>query len=167
MSAPTIVVSFGDSVGADDQFFIVELDDILNVDSSGEVKTQFQPEDDVFFLMHYDKSKLQIIDIKTTDSQVVIGDEVTRSTTIEYLFVDPADPQELTYIPGTEPEPSWYGNESGLRREGRGLYALSCPCIGDVTYEYRATSARLVPPDITLAADETYPVAVVIYVEAV
>jgi len=167
MSAPTIVVSFGDSVATDDQFFIVELDGVLNVDSAGEVKTQFQPEDDVFFLMHYDKSKLRITDIKTTDSQVVVGREVTRSTTTEYLFVDPSTPQELTYIPDKKPEPSWYGNESALRREGRSVYAASCPCIGDITYEYKATSARLAPPDITLEADETYPVAIVIYVEAV
>lgn len=166
MSNPTIVVKFGDSVTGEDSLFIVELDDFLNIDSDGEVKTQFFSGDQIHFLMHYDSSKLVVKNIKTTDGQVVLGQKVNREKTVELLFDDPSTPQELMHVPDSISVEQWYGRTSILRREGRSIYAESTPCIGDIVYEYSAIAAKLVTPNVEIEAGDEYPIAVVIYVEA-
>ena len=164
---PTIVVKFGESVSAADQaLFVVELDNELNVDSEGEVKSQFFPGDEIFFLMHYDHSKMVVKAIKNTDGAVVVMGEVGRSKTEEMLFEASDAPVELQHTPSSGPSAKWYGRTSALTRDGRSVTAASTPCLGDITYSYTATSAKLIPPALTLAADEEFPIAIVIYVEA-
>ena len=56
---PTIVVDFGESVAESDRQFIIELDEIMNVDEKGEVKTEFYKEDFIFPLKtinHYNNN---------------------------------------------------------------------------------------------------------------
>ena len=164
---PTIVVQFGESVAAADQAgFVVELDDLLNVDAEGEVKTQFHPGDLIHFLMHYDHSKMRVTAIKATSGDVVVLGEVGRDNTVEELFVAAAEPVTLPHVPSGSVTAAWYGRTSILSRDGAALTAAAVPCLGDISYSYIATSCRLVPPPLTLAADEEYPIAVVIYVEA-
>lgn len=167
---PTIVVKFGESVSSADQnLFVVELDDELNtetVDGKQQVKNQFYPGDEIYFLMHYDHAKLVVKAIKTTDGQVVVMGQVCRSKTNEMLFEAPDEPLELQHTPSSGLSAEWYGRTSVLTRSGRSVTAASTPCIGDLTYTYMATSCKLVPPALTLAVDEEYPIAIVIYVEA-
>jgi hypothetical protein len=163
---PTIVVKFGEGVAAADQAgFVVELDDVLNLDAAGEVKSQFYPGDLIHFLMHYDHAKMTVTAIKATSGEVVVLGEVSRANTVEELFVAADEPETLPHTPSGTVTPVWYGRTSTLERDGAALTAASVPCLGDISYNYLATSCRLVPPPLTLAADQEYPIAVVIYVE--
>lgn len=163
---PTIIVKFGASVAADQVLFVVELDNTLNIDSAGEVKTQFFPGDEIFFLMHYDPAKLTVQAIKTTAGQVVLHGQVIRSNTLEELFTAPDEPILLPHMPSGEISVQWFGRTSSLVRSGRSVTAADTPCLGNITYPYTATLAKLIPPPLSLAADEEFPIAVVIYVEA-
>ncbi|MFA6135476.1 MAG: hypothetical protein WC869_15800 [Phycisphaerae bacterium] len=170
---PTIVVKFGESVSAADQdLFVLELDAELNVDTAGKAKSEFVPGDEIFFLMHYDAARLRVQAIKTTAGQVVLQGQVSRSKTDEQLFVAAAsgqgvsEPVVLPHLPSAAPTVQWFGRESALTRTGRSLTAAVTPCLGKITYNYNATSAKLSPPPLNLAPGEEFPVAVVIYVEA-
>jgi hypothetical protein len=192
---PTIVVKFGESV-ADGEFFSVELDDNLNTNvprgrilssyilqgityyvmyfglgdirtlPAEGVKSQFVPGDQVFFLMHYDHSRLRITDIKATSGQVVVQGEVSRSTTDEVLFTAAGELLQLSHIPVGGVSASWFGRSAAISRDGRNVSANAAPCLGNVSYVYQATSCRFVPPPMTLSDDDSYPVAIVVYVEA-
>jgi len=193
---PTIVVKFGESV-ADGEFFSVELDDSLNTNvpwgqvlsryvlqgvtyyvmyfgvgdirtlPAEGVKSQFVPGDQVYFLLHYDHSRLRVTGIQATAGQVVMLGEVSRSATDEVLFTSPGELQELSHIPAGGLAASWSGRTAAISRDGRSVSASAAPCLGNVTYSYQATSCRFVPPPMTLGDDDSYPVAIVVYVEAV
>lgn len=166
MSDATIVVKFGDSVSDGDKFFVVELDDEKNINNDGEVLTQFVPGDNIYFLMHYDKTKLKIVDIKTSDGQVHLFGDTTRENTIEMIFVDEESKHELPHIPNNTPTASWYGNVANINRDERIITVDSWPCIGNISYRYKATSAKLVTPNVDLEAEEIYRIVIAIYTEA-
>lgn len=192
---PTIVVKFGESV-IDGKFFSVELDDALNTNvprgrilsryilqgvtyfvmyfgvgdirtlPAEGVKSQFTPGDQVHLLLHYDHSRLRISDIKATAGQIVIAGEVSRTATDEVLFTAAGEPLQLSHIPAGALAVSWFGRSAGITRDGRNVSANAAPCLGNISYAYQATSCRFVPPPMTLGADDEYPVAIVVYVEA-
>jgi len=193
---PTIVVQFGESV-ADGEFFSVELDDTLNTNvpegriinryvmqgvtyfvlyfGPGDIRTlpaegvksQFYPGDLIYFILHYDHSRLRVSDIRTTIGQVVVQGEVSRAVTDELLFVTAGESQQLSHNPAGAIAAAWFGRSAALSREGRNVSANAAPCLGNISYTFQATSCRYVPPPMTLADGEDYPVAIVIYVEAV
>jgi hypothetical protein len=192
---PTIVVKFGESV-ADGEFFSVELDDALNTNvprgrilgnyvlqgvtyyimyfgvgdirtlPAEGVKSQFNPGDQVFLLLHYDHARLRVSDIKATAGQVYTQGEVSRPATDEVLFVTAGEPQQLSHNPAGTLAVSWYGRSAILSRAGRNVSANAAPCLGNVSYSYQATSCKYIPPPMTLGDDDSYPVAIVVYVEA-
>lgn len=193
---PTIVVKFGESV-ADGEFFSVDLDDALNVNvprgrilsryvlqgvtyyvmyfgvgdirtlPAEGVKSQFNPGDQVFLLLHYDHSRLRVTDIKATAGQVVMEGAVSRTATDEVLFTAAGELLQLSHIPAGAMAVSWFGRSAAITRDGRNISANDAPCLGNVSYAYQATSCRYVPPPMVLGEDESYPVAIVVYVEAV
>jgi hypothetical protein len=161
---PTIIVKFGDTVSSN-ALFVVELDDAMNRDSKGEVKTQFFPGDNVWLLMHYDNN-LIIKDVRTTSGDIVRQGTEGRSKTEETLFEDADTSVELPHNPSSVSAEKWYGRQSPLAVKGRAVTALNTPCIGDITHTFSAELWMYTPPPLTLAADEEYPAAIVIYVEA-
>jgi hypothetical protein len=163
MSGPTIVVSFGDSVDSD-ALFVVELDDTMNLDDEGNIKTSFFPGDYVYFLMHYDPN-LVVTSIQTTSGQVELQGRVSRENTMEIFFQDSTDEHDLTHNPSSHPTGVFDGRQSSIIRSGRKVKAASTPCIGDITYSYSADLARFIPPTITLEEGEQYRVGIVIHVE--
>jgi hypothetical protein len=195
MTAPTVVVKFGEGVAAD-AFFLVELDDALNRNvekqgriivsyflrgelwyvmstsrglervPAGDVKSRFSPGDDAHLLLHYDPDKLQVSRLETTAGMALLGQMVSRQATDQVLFevVDAAP--ELSHLPDGALSARWYGRSGALRRSGRVLTADAAPAIADISYSYRARSVRYVPPPMSLAGDATYPVAIVVHVEA-
>jgi len=192
---PTIVVKFGESV-SDGEFFSVELDDALNTNvprgqilsnyilqgvtyyvmyfgvgdirtlPAEGVKSQFNPGDSVFMLLHYDHSRLRIVDIKATAGQVIMYGEVSRYITEEVLFVTAGELHQLSRNPSSDLAASWFGRTAALTRDGRNISANAAPCLGNVSYSYQATSCRYIPPPMVLGEGEDYPVAIVVYVEA-
>lgn len=167
-TAPTIVVRFGQGAAAGQDLFLVELDGQLNretVDGVDQEKTQFYPGDEIHFLLHYDPGKYTVSDIKATAGQVQMGRWVERSAEEEMLFEVVGEPLELSHYPSGAPSVDWYGRRASISRDGRSLAADSAPCLGLVTYQYRAWSGKLVPPPVELEDGEQYPLAIVVYVE--
>lgn len=167
MSNQTIRIRFGESVAEDQKFFVAEWDDELNVDSTGEVKSQFESGDNAHLYMHYNSAELAITSIKSTTGEVFRNGSSSRTKTDNAtLFESPSTPVELSHR-ASGVSAVWYGRSSVLDLSGRQLTAASCPCIGDITYSFPCELATLVLPGVTLAADQEFPFAVVIEVEAV
>ncbi len=176
---PTIVVDFGESVAESDRQFIIELDDVMNVDDKDEPKTEFYKDDFAWFRTHYDQSKLEVTAIRTTAGQVVNQGQVSRSKTDEMLFINNDTPVSVNYEIDGSPSPIWYGNEATLTKTIGGLKASNSPCIGDITYSFLCTLYQFRPPilstsDFQKVADSRdikleeaqYPIAIVFTVEA-
>jgi len=144
---PTIVVKFGDSVAAD-SLFLVELDDTLNTNipegkvlhryiysgvtyfvmyygpgdirtlPAAGIKSQFNPGDPTYFLLHYDPTKLRVADIKTTSGTVTKQGIVKRNETDELFFTSTEATQTLSHIPVASLSDSWFGRSPILSRSG-------------------------------------------------
>ena len=162
----TIVVEFG--TGADSSAFVaVELDDQLNVDAEGEVKTQFHPGDEVWFWLQWDASALRLDRIRATSGQVVDCGSASR-TRDQQLTWTGDEAVELSHIPAGSPTLRWYGNVgSGLSRDGRKLrVAGNTPCTADATIPISVRLCRYVPPPLSLGEGETWRSVIVCYMEA-
>lgn len=163
----SIVIQFGESVAAGDAFLVAELDDERNVAADGSVKSQFGPGDEVYFLIHHDRS-LVVDAITCTAGQVVSEGRVVRSRTERQTFTGYKDGVQLEYIPAGQVVPVWYGNQAvGYRWSGRQVTADGgFPCVGDVTYDVSFQAYRFIPPALDLAAKDEFPVMIVIHAEA-
>lgn len=167
MSNQTIRIRFGESVADDKRFFVADWDDELNIDSAGEVKSQFVSGDTAHFYMHYNSAELRISSIKSTTGEVFRNGSGTRQKTDKStLFESPTTPVELSHL-ASGVSAVWYGRSSSLSPSGRQVKAASCPCIGDISFSFACELASLALPEVTLAADEEYPFAIVIEVDEV
>jgi len=174
---PTIVVKFGDSVAAD-SLFLVELDDTLNTNvpegqvlhryvflgveyfvmyfGPGDIRTlpaaglksQFNPGDPIHFLLHYDREKLRVADIKTTSGMVIKQEDAKRSETDELFFTSIEETQTLSHIPAGVLSDSWFGRSPTLSRSELQLtvglatnakYLMSLRVESDVTISVSST----------------------------
>lgn len=163
----TIVVHYGEGVSKD-AFVLAELDETMNVDADGNQLASFTPDDKVWFLVQIDPT-LRIDKVRATDGQVVAEGQVRRDRVDNLLFEAAAEAKELSAIPTGPVTPEWYGRQgTGFAAEGRQVtVAGGVPCLGDVSYAALMQGYRLEPPNIELAADETYTVKIVVYVEAI
>lgn len=169
-TTPTIVVRFGQGSSASADLFLVELDGQLNretVDGEDQEKTQFYPGDEIHFLLHFDQTKYRVTAIKATAGQVQMSSWVDRTHEEELLFEAVGEAVDLSHYPSRAPVVTWYGRTASLSRVGRSLSADKAPCLGILSYNYRAWSGKLVPPSVDLDDDEEYPLAIVVYVEEV
>ena len=161
----TIVVEFG--TGADSSAFVaVELDDRLNVDAEGEVKTQFNPGDQVWFWVQHDPS-LRIDRVRATSGMVVSAGSASRTRDQQCTWTGEAS-VELSHIPAGSPTLTWYGNVgTGLSRDGRKLrVAGNTPCTADAVVPINVHLYRYVPPPMALGEGETWRSVIVVYLEA-
>jgi len=163
MSA-TIVVQFGD--GADSSALVkVELDGLTNVDADGKEKTQFYPGDHPVFLVHHDAT-LRLDHIEVSSGMVQDLGSVTRERTQQLSFAA-IEGQELEYLPTGSVAVAWYGNDGTLQVTGRSvLPAGVVPAICTVTLQAAFRQFRLIPPALTLAEGQEWPVLVVVHMEA-
>jgi len=161
----TIVVEFGD--GADSSGFVaLELDETINLDSDGNVKTSFDPGDEVWFwLQHADT--LRVGSVAATSGMVVACGIARRSREQELTFAGDGS-QTLSHIPARNPEYTWYGNVgSGMSRDGRTLtVAGNIPCTCDAVIPIDVHLYRFIPPPLELADEATYRVVIVVTMEA-
>jgi|LGOV01.1.fsa_nt_gb hypothetical protein len=172
----SLVVQFGESVSASQQFAVFELDDQFNVDADGKVKTQFYPREEVFLRLHHG-ADLRVTQVIATDGMVVDMGSGSRDITTQQVFPAPlvetgterTGDVTLAYIPAGNLHPSWMGRAgSGLENDGRQVWITGGePCMADISYPVNFTLFKLIPPSMSLAGDEQYPVAVVAYLEAV
>jgi hypothetical protein len=162
--AATIVIKFGESAADSSALALVELDDSRNVDAAGEVKSSFAPGDVVYFLVHH-ASELRIGSVVPTDGYVVNMGRTQFARKSQQLFAD-GEAVSLSYLPAGGVAPTWYGRTSALTQNGQQLVAVDPPVIGDLSFTIDAALYRLQTPSVTLAEEQTYPVAVVVTMEA-
>lgn len=159
-TSASIVVRFGDPALAK-ELVRVELDAAKNGDKSG-----FVPGDTPYFLLHHAPT-LRLADISTTAGQVVDHGLVRLARDQQLLFVEDDD-RELDYIPTGPVTPTWYGRDGGrLIATGQDVGADGpWPCICRADYQVQFRRLQLLPPTLALADDQTFPVAIIITMEA-
>jgi hypothetical protein len=164
----SIVVRFGD--GADSSaFFKVELDNLINLDDSGEPKRSFAPGDKINFLVQHGP-ELRIREVRATDGQISDSGQVVRQREDSFLFAANEATQQLSYLTTDRLDIRWYGRQAAeLRRSDRDLTASggSYPCRALLKYHAPFHGFALHAPEIDLAEDETYPVDIVVYFDEV
>jgi hypothetical protein len=164
----SIVVQFIDSTTSETGNVIVELDPthINNLDSDDELKSTFDPTDEPVFLVHHN-DKVYVDSVACTYGSVVdLGDNKTREQEIEVFF---SNDEEITisYSDPSLKSIEWYGNSCTFVIDGNVLTPNASgtfPCLGDAIFNVLYNKQyKLIPPSLTLGADETYKIIVVIY----
>jgi hypothetical protein len=160
----TIILDFADT-NAGNAFIVLELDDELNKDSAGEVKTSFYPGDNVYFRIHHDDT-VRIKSSAQSSGTVVSFGSVRRTSTQQMSFPTLNDEPETSHIP-ISISPVWYGRVPILSIDGRKLKANNVPAIGEITHDFYAWSYRITPPPLVLSGDEKYYILTVITLESI
>ena len=162
----TIVVQFGQ--GADSSaFFALELDETLNLDSSGEAKSEFAPGDEVWFWLQHDAS-LRVGSVACTSGMAVDCGQVRRERRQELTFASADSDESLSHLPATAPILTWYGNDGGpLAIDGRTVRAGGAiPSTCDAVLAIDVRLYRYIPPPLQLADGQSWRSVVVITMEA-
>ena len=163
----SLVVRFGE--GADTSALVaMELDDTMNIDDAGEVKSEFRPGDNIFFLIHHD-SKLRIESVKATGGQIEAQGYVIRERSNELLWAG-LDEKQLSYLPSGDLVPEWYWREgTGLKRTGReaSITDGGLPVEALIKYDVSFHLYRLVTPVVELEPEEKKKITIVAELEAV
>lgn len=164
--AATIVVEFGQGVDSG-ALVLVELDETMNLDSDGQAKTSFIPGDTPYFLVHHDPS-VRIGRVACSAGMVTGGATVSRDRSQQLQWPNTEDSQELPHIPRGPVAWQWWGNVPAITRDGRTLKAsgIWIPAIGQASYAITARQFRLIPPALALGEGETFPILIVITMEA-
>jgi hypothetical protein len=174
MLETTILVSFNSASSSADHSILVELDDVLNVDSNGDAITSFGQGDSPYIRFNSSNNVTLDAVVATAGGVIDLGVE-SRSVTADQLFASRVlgeeDKYTLTVLP-TSYSVVYTGRTGALfaTNEIGGRVTL----IGDVGYtpflatiiaHYSARIFQLVPPDMNLGDnDSTYQIYVVFYV---
>ena len=160
----TVVVQFGQGANSS-ALVLVELDGELNRTADDQEKTQFFPGDRPVWLVHHDAT-VRIGSVACSSGMIQPLGQVTRTRTQQMQF--PAgEAMDLPYVPAGAVSVQWYGNNGGLVQTGRSVRATgSVPAIGEVSVPVRFSQYRLIPPALSLAGEETWPVLIVVEMEA-
>ncbi len=172
----TLVTSFND--GSDiDHVAIVELDDVLNVGSDGEEKTQFSPSDSIYVRLHLSKN-VEVDEVVMTNGSISFVGSQTR-TLEEQVFFTSRDVGSLTeHTPSVVPSASniqYYGRigtPSKIKDETTGVVTytgkdtIRVPYLCTMTHSYSVRIYKITPPNVTLVdEDDTYPIGAVFYLK--
>lgn len=174
----TTVVSFNSSSDSEDYIFNIELDDTLNLDSEGEVKTSFAPEDLVYLFVN--KSfNVDVTAVAITAGSISSLGAGQRTGETTHLFATREQATAKEPFPGlytldyitTICDISYIGNGGRVTKQttpisGLALYPdiARTPFIAKLNYTYPGRGYLVTPPTMVLAEDETFPIAVVFYI---
>ena len=115
----SIIISFGSLSSSDAGLIVLEPDDLLNIDSEGNIKTTFNPGDDFYFLVHHDHTII-IDSVKSTSGALRAQGEKTRTNIQLITFTLETENHQLGHRPQGGVSPSLYGTEvSGLEGNNR------------------------------------------------
>lgn len=163
----TTIASFGEEVSSSASIQ-AEIDPDKMADSDGNLPSEFLPGTEVFFLVHYDSSKVVIKNILSTDGGDIQRVASVTRTKEQRLTFESSEPVSLSYIPsGSITVKKWYGRTSGLTREGQQVTADSPPCLADISYPIAAIQYkhRIVSGYTLNDEDKFYTAAVIEYEE--
>ena len=97
----------------------------------------------------------------------VLGSYQVMRTRAQQMPFPAGEAVELPYVPAGGVSVQWYGNDGALSRTGRSVRATgSIPAIGEVSYPVRFAQYRLIPPSLSLSGEETWPILIVVTMEA-
>lgn len=182
MSITTLVVQYGESVPEEDRFAVAELDDTMNLDRNGEVKTQFSEADEPYFLVHL-KPGLYVESVLATNA-VVFKNSMFQRTVIsrggiikegqmtlqrgQILSVFNEEGQELSYYPAglVEIDSATDLAISGVVTGRQMTISGALPVNIYAQYPVSFTRYRFIPPSIGLGPEESCQFFIVINVEA-
>lgn len=163
----TLVVPFGGSAKSAGGGVMAEWDDSMNLDEAGNIKSEWQPGDDAYLLVHHDHTA-RIVAVKATAGSIGSGEQVVLTREELIGFPEANAQQALQYLPAGVPEVAWKGNR-GRDVIARGREVVvglgDFPCLAQCVYPVRFTRYRLKTPSMTLQADETFPIRVYVYYE--
>lgn len=166
----SIVVEFVSGAQGVGDTVIIELDDTHpnNLNSDGDVKSNFEPEDRPVFLVHH-AAHLRVVDVKCTAGVVSeTGLNIIRERELNALFNTLDAMVSLRYVAGTLLTQEWYGNIGVAVIEDNQLELTggTVPCVCDTTFNVSFDRQyMLTPPSLSLAADETFSIYIVVYME--
>lgn len=146
---------------------------------SKESIANFGPGDTIYFRLQYDASKFKVKQLSTTDGQISLvrhSDERKMSETFTWVKQDSENNSRaymLNPIDNDE-DVTCYGNEVILRKTSRteivsskGTSYPSYPSNTKLNYISEFSIYKLIAPDVELGDNETWPVTIVAYLEAV
>jgi len=175
MIEATTVVSFNTTNAVEVEYiFNIALDDTLNVDSSGEVVTQFGSGDEVYLIVNK-SSNVTVDAVVVTDGSISYVGAVSRSGEEQVLFSkrDSSDDavHSMAIVPTTV-DVTYTGSRSGAyTKEVSSIGVVSfdpditkTPFLANLIYSYNCSLYKLQAPVLSLAADETHNIAVVFYI---
>lgn len=138
------------------------------VDGKSQEKTTFHPGEQFYFLVQHD-AKLKITAARASFGAVQALGGVTRQHTDDIQISTAEDTHDLAYTPRGSLAHIWYGNSPALTLVGRALSYRNgeLPAVGTASYASAWQSYRLIPAALTLSAEESWPVLIVIYLEEV
>ena len=161
----TLVVPFGGSAKSASGNVMAEWDDTMNLDESGNPKSEWQPGDPAYLLVYHDHTA-RIVAVKATAGSVGNGDGVELPREELVGFSEAAVAQALQYLPAEFPAIDWKGNrgrEVSVSGKEMLVKAGEFPCLAKCVYPVRFTRYRLQTPEMTLDVDETFPIRVYVY----
>ena len=161
----TLVVPFGGSAKSASGNIMAEWDDTMNLDQDGNAKSQWQPGDEAFLIVHHDHTA-EIVDVRATAGNIATGQVVSLPREELVGFPQALEQQALQYLPESPPEVTWQGNSGReWKVSGREMVvsAGDFPCLAHCLYQVRFIRYRLKTPTMTLKADETFPIRVYVY----
>ena len=172
----SVIIEF-EGADADDVSgtILVELDDEYsnNLDSDGNLKSSFAPEEEPVFIIHHDDT-IEIISVECTDGRVTNLYTATRSLvrvrTFADVFASVDTEVSLSYFGADDLDETWYGNQGDIHIDGMAVKASGgeFPCYCTATFSVPFNQRwRLIPPPLDLVDDETYTIYVVIYVREI
>lgn len=171
MTTATCRVTFGNEGSGDNQFYVIELDDTLNLDAEGQPKTVFAEGETIWFLLHLQPGWVPSRSYQT-DGQVSYAGQVVRERFQEGVVWTPEDlANDLTYYPAGDIGVDWQGNVIALAPvSGRTLAAVADPldtmARADLTYAVNFHLYRFDPPaDLDLDEGEDYMIDAMITLE--
>ncbi len=171
----SVIIDFGE--GSDEEpsgTISVEFDEEHpnNLDSDGNLKSSFAPEEQPVFIIHHDNT-LAIIDVKCTDGRVdkLLGvkDLIVRERSVDCVFPKVDTKVGLSYYGVNDLDETWYGNIGKIVLDGMnvlvrvGIFPCYCTAIFNASF---VEQWQLTPPPLDLEEDETYTIYVVVYVKA-
>lgn len=159
----TTIISFGNAAAESSGAIIGEIDGYMHLDADGNERSQFNPGEAVYCILHYDPAKVKIISMRPTDGGDVqyIG-QVIRSRDEQQTFQHPGHAIDLRYNPGSNIAARWYGRTSDLVRSGKQLTAPGAPCLGKLTYQVQFEQYLHKPAPVTIQDGEEYPTDIII-----
>lgn len=169
----TTVVTFNDGSSDAEYVFNLALDDTLNLDSAGEVKSSFSPED-LIYLQVNKSANVDIKEVAVTAGVITKLRNDSRSNSVTNLFVSRPDTDSEEFVLEHIPESasvSYIGNKGAVEKSVTAIEQFKytpdmkkTPFIAKFDYEYEITSYRWSPPAIDLQDEETFDMAIVFYI---